>query len=99
MKQPMKLGLRVWFTLTSLVSFLVGWMLISHANKPVSLIPEDNSNVEPSTLVSVVNPLPTLQPLPSLKSQGSGTSSLQSLPSINNSVPQSSFPRLRGRGS
>ena len=94
--KPLKLGLRVWFTITSLVSFLVGWMLLSHAGKPTPLIPPDTSNAASS---SISNPLPTLQPLPSLGSLTTGSSSLQSLPSVQSSAPQSFFPTFRGRGS
>ena len=97
--KPLKLGLRVWFTITSLVSFLVGWMLLSHAGKPTPLIPPDTSNAASGSTSSISNPLPTLQPLPSLDSLTSGSSSLQSLPSVQSSAPQSFFPTFRGRGS
>lgn len=98
--KPLKLGLRVWFTITSLLSFLVGWMLLSHAGKPAPLIPSDSSSSSStSSSVSVNNPLPTLVPLPSLNSLTSGSSSLQSLPSVSSSAPQSFFPSFRGRGS
>ncbi len=32
-----KYGLRIWFTVASLFSFLVGWVFFAHANKPAPL--------------------------------------------------------------
>jgi hypothetical protein len=74
----LKLGLRFWITLTSIFSFLVGWILLAHAPKPTS-----NSNTSASPVVA---PLPTLEPLQPL---GSDNSSLQNQqPSFNFVQPQ-----------
>ena len=32
-----KFGLRIWFTIASLFSFLVGWVFFAHSNKPAPL--------------------------------------------------------------
>jgi len=105
--KPLKLGLRVWFTITSLVSFLAGWMLLSHAGKPAPLLPpqtnQDNTAVTTDT--STATPLPTLQPLPSLDQLTSGSAvttnqqSLQALPSLPNTTSRNFFPSFRGRSS
>ena len=47
--------IRIWFTLASLASFLVGWVVLAHAPKPNQF---DASNI-PS--------MPKLEPVPSLK--------------------------------
>jgi len=50
----LKFGLRLWITIASIFSFLVGWILLSHSPKPV----------QPGTLPEgIVTPLPTLEPL------------------------------------
>ena len=46
--------IRVWFTLASLASFLVGWSVLAHAPKPNQFNPAD------------MPPLPKLDPVPSL---------------------------------
>jgi hypothetical protein len=53
----LRLGLRFWITVTSIFSFLAGWILLAHATKPVA---------STNTTSPVVAPLPTLQPLQSL---------------------------------
>jgi hypothetical protein len=101
--KPLKFGLRVWITLTSVLSFLAGWMLFAHAGKPAPLIatqlvPADSSNVSNAT--NTLNPLPTLQPLPSLNDLTTNSATqLQSLPSFQNNPPASFFPSFRSRGS
>lgn len=105
--KPLKLGLRVWFTITSLVSFLAGWMLLSHAGKPAPLLPSQTNqgNIAVSTNTNASNPLPTLQPLPSLDQLTSGSAtttnqqSLQALPSLPSTTLQNFFPSFRGRSS
>ncbi len=32
-----KLGMRVWITIAATLSFLAGWILLAHANKPMPL--------------------------------------------------------------
>lgn len=50
----LKFGLRFWITLTSMVSFLTGWVMLANAPKP------SQSNASAS---SVVAPFPTLEPM------------------------------------
>ena len=52
-----KKGIRLWITVTSLLSFLVGWVMLAHAPKPVQAGASQGSTIAP---------MPTLAPLPSL---------------------------------
>jgi len=49
----LKFGLRFWIALTSVFSFMVGWVMIAHSPKPV----------QSSTASSSVSAPPTLTPL------------------------------------
>ena len=53
----LKIGLRFWIALSSLLSFVAGWILLAHAPKPVQ--------ADQSSLVAAT-PVPTLAPLPPL---------------------------------
>jgi hypothetical protein len=46
--------IRIWFTLASLTSFLVGWAVLAHAPKPNQFDPSD------------IPSMPKLDPVPSL---------------------------------
>lgn len=114
--KPLKSGMRIWIALTSLVSFLGGWILFSHAGKPAPLF---NSSAQPtpdattdrtssttsSTTNLVLQPLPTLAPIPSLDElTNTSTSSaavlnVQPLPSISSSTSAQPSGRMRTRGS
>ena len=109
--KPLKLALRIWFTITSVLSFLVGWALLSHAPKPVSIFslfssPAPSSSSSSNADTTSLNPLPTLVPIPSLDSlitnpDVATNTNLQPLPSFNNNVTTNNnfVPRLRTRGS
>jgi hypothetical protein len=85
----LKLGLRFWITLTSIFSFLVGWILLAHSPKPAA---STNTSASPA-----VTPLPTLQPLQPLS--GSDDSNFQNQqPSFNFVQPQQQF-QFRNRPS
>lgn len=110
--KPLKTGMRIWIAITSLVSFLGGWILFSHAGKPAPLF---NSSAQPTTDTSgdttsnptsiVVQPLPTLAPITSLDElTNTNTSSaaalnVQPLPSISASSSALPTGRMRTRGS
>ncbi len=59
-----KLGLRVWIGLTSIGTFMLGWIMIAHSPKPIQ--PASSSSVS-------VAPLPTLAPLTPLNFSNNGT--------------------------
>ena len=65
--KTLKFGLRFWITLTSLASFMGGWIMLAHAPKPAPLI-QDAANTA----------LPTLEPLPPLSDFRSGNNGFQS---------------------
>ena len=106
--KPLKLALRIWITVGSVLSFLLGWALLSHAPKPASVFslfssPATSSGAaDPTSL----NPLPTLAPIPSLDSlisnpAAANSTNLQPLPSFSNNVNTTSnfAPRFRSCGS
>jgi len=78
-----RFALNIWITLVSIMSFLLGWVILGHSPKPVQ------PTSQPST-VSVA-PLPTLTPLDSPQF-GSGNS-IQNFQVQNgfSSVPQPIF--------
>lgn len=77
----LKLGLRLWITVTSLLTFLVGWIMLAHAPKP--------SPSSPAAANSVAA-VPTLAPLPPLS--GNNNSNLQDQnPFQFNDQPQTIF--------
>lgn len=55
----LKFGLRFWITLTSVASFIGGWIMLAHAPKP------DQQNSLYTTISSPAS-IPTLEPLPPL---------------------------------
>jgi hypothetical protein len=91
--KPLKIGLRVIIAVASLISFLGGWILFSHAGKPQPLF---TSQPAPDNSSFVA---PTLQPIPSLNDLTNGGSSLQPLPSLQNSPVIRRMPRMRTMGS
>lgn len=114
MMKPLKIGLRVWIAITSLLSFLGGWAIFSHSGKPAPLFSTSGAAVAAAAAVTtdgavapgVVAPLPTLPAIPSLNDL-TASGSIQALPAlpnltVNNSANNSvnTFtPRLRTRGS
>jgi hypothetical protein len=78
-----KFGLHLWIALTSVLSFVAGWILLAHAPKPGQGTPA-------STFL--VTPLPTLEPLPSLNFVPSNNTSTLQLPPIVIQVPRASAP-------
>jgi hypothetical protein len=101
--KPLKLALRIWFTFISAMSFLVGWMLFSHAPKPVSIFsvfaPQNSaatSNI--STLDTNLPPIPSLDSL--VNNPANAAQNIQPLPSFTtNNNTSNFFPTFRTRGS
>jgi hypothetical protein len=91
----------------------LGWALLSHAPKPVSIFSLFSSPGSPSSSSSSavdpasLNPLPTLAPIPSLDSlitnpDTTTNTNLQPLPSFSNNVNttvNNFVPQFRSRGS
>ena len=86
----LRFGIRFWITITSILSFLTGWIMLAHAPKPGA------SSTSSSTITS---PLPTLEPLRPLSEFESGDDDFQN-PSSFNFQPQNQFrPSFRTGGS
>ncbi len=96
MKQSLKIGLRIWLAVTSILSFLFGWILFSHAGKPAPLISSQPVVSQPGQIQAA-----NLPPVPSIDQLTSGNSSggLQPLPSLPQNVSPNFFPRFSSRGS
>ena len=88
----LKLGIRFWVTMTSVVSFLTGWVMLAHAPKPTQ-------TSSASTNISV--PLPTLEPLRPLSDFGSDEDNVQNQPffSVQPSVRSQFRPSFQTGGS
>ena len=88
----LKIGIRFWLTLTSVVSFLTGWVMLAHAPKPVQAS---------STATDVATPLPTLEPLNPLSTFGSDEDNVQNQPlfGVQPSVRSQFRPGFRTGGS
>ncbi len=85
----LKLGLRLWITIASIFSFIVGWIMLGHSPKPVQAASSSSQG-------SASNPIPTLAPLPPLNSDNGSSFQNQQFFFDNSSQPQPSF-RSRSR--
>ena len=63
-----RFGLRLWFTVVSVCSFLGGWIILAHAPKPVQAASEQSV---------VTTSLPTLAPLTPLSELGDDGNQLE----------------------
>ena len=87
--KPFKNFLRYWFAITSVLSFLAGWVILAHSPKPV----------QPTTSVNSA-PLPTLPPIQSFgNGNNNGFGFFSTNNSQTNSQPSLGFPRMRTGGS
>ncbi len=83
-----KILIRVWLTLASVVSFVVGWVALAHAPKPNQFNP---SNVPAA---------PKLDPVPSLDQvMSSGQSETRGFVRVQPAQPVQQMPMLRSGGS
>jgi hypothetical protein len=84
--KKIKFGLRIWLAIVSIFSFLAGWILFAHSNKPASILQNQPAQIDPFPAV-----------LPSLPSLNNPFSQLQSRPQVRQAP--SFLPRLRTGGS
>jgi hypothetical protein len=79
--------LRYWIAFASIISFLVGWVILAHSPKPVQ--------------AATVQPSVTLPKLPPIQAYSSNNNGQEFIPNNapTNSVPNTGFPQLRTRGS
>ena len=64
----LKIGIHFWITITSVLSFLTGWIMLAHAPKP---------NQANSLLTNRSATVPTLEPLKPLSTFGSDDNGFQ----------------------
>lgn len=88
----LKIGIRFWITLTSILSFLTGWVLLAHAPKPN----QSNALLNNSSVA-----VPTLEPLQPLSGFNSGSDGAQNQPlfSVEPNVRSQFRPAFRTGGS
>jgi len=86
--KPFKNALRYWFAITSVLSFLGGWIILAHSPKPVQ-----------QTATVNAAPLPTLPPIQAFGNSNDNGPSFFSPNSQVNSQPSTGFRRLRTGGS
>lgn len=79
-----KLGLRVWITLASIISFLMGWVMLAHSPKPVQ-----TGSTQTTTSLSPLQPLDF----------GSGDDDSQNIPMFQSVNRPGLIPRFRTSGS
>lgn len=80
--------IRVWLTLASIISFLVGWVVLAHAPKPNQFNPAN------------VPAAPRLPPVPSLNQViNSGEDGSQNFLQMQRAQPVQRMPILRSGGS
>ncbi len=84
-----RFALNIWFTLISILSFLIGWVALAHSPKPI----------QPSSQPQAVNiaPLPTLTPLDS--PQPGGNNSFQQNFQVQSGFSSAPQPIFRTGGS
>ena len=103
-----KLGLRLWIGVSTVIGFLVGWMMLAHSGKPA---PAGVFAAQPATdgqgnAISSASQstIATLPPIPSLDELTGGTQAQvqpvqpQPLPVLPR-ISGGSFPRMRSGGS
>ena len=80
--------LRYWFAITSVLSFLGGWIILAHSPKPIQQTTTVNSA-----------PLPTLPPIQAFGDVHNNGLGFFSTNSQTNPQPRAGFPLLRTGGS
>ena len=88
----LKIGIRFWLTLTSVLSFLTGWVMLAHAPKP------NQTGLSSSNIAA---PLPTLEPLRPLSGSDDNDNNFQNQPlfSVQPSVRSQFRPAFKTGGS
>jgi hypothetical protein len=102
-----KIGLRIWILITSVVSFLAGWVMLAHSGKPASLfqqaqtLPSQDPASSQTTNLTTPLAMPTLiAPLPLDNGSSASNVNLQPLPALPVIQQQQNFmPSFRTGGS
>ncbi len=99
--KPVKLTLRIWIAVTSILSFLGGWALLSHSGKPVSIFGSSTDTGSAVNLNAALPPIPSLDQLVGNSTSSASSSGLgiQQLPSQSSNGFSNFVPSFRSRGS
>jgi hypothetical protein len=91
--KPYKNFLRIWFAITSVLSFAGGWIILAHSPKPV----QPTSSKGSDSLV----PLPTLPPIQTFGTNNNSGNGFQLFQPNTGNAPSSGFgfPVMRTGGS
>ncbi len=87
--KPFKIFLRYWFAITSVLSFMAGWIILAHSPKPV----------QPTKAANDIAPLPTLPPIQTFGNNNNGFGFFSNNNAQTNSQSGLGFPRMRTGGS
>ncbi len=91
--KPMKIFLRYWFAITSVLSFVAGWIILAHSPKPVQ--PTTNTNTNSLAPIPTVAPIQTFG-VPNSNNSGNGFGLFTS---PQNNSQSFGFPTIRTGGS
>jgi hypothetical protein len=90
--KPTKNFLRIWFAITSVLSFIGGWIILAHSPKPVQPTSTKGTNE--------LAPLPTLPPIQTFGTSNNNNGfGLFSQGTNNNPSSGFGFPTMRTGGS
>ncbi|MCA9937640.1 MAG: hypothetical protein KC418_03290 [Anaerolineales bacterium] len=94
MNKLTKILLRLWISLMSVATFVAGWAMLSHAQKPAPLTPTAPAQTTTNTTIN----MPELAPIPSLE-ELVGSNETANQPVFVQPSVSTGFPRMRTRGS
>ncbi len=89
-----RFALNIWITIASVLSFLLGWVALAHAPKPVT------QSAQPQSVAASPVVLPTLVPLQDLQSSGGSFQNFQvQIPAPSTTFNSAPAPVFRTSGS
>ncbi len=89
---------RIWIAFVSAISFLGGWAIFAHSNKPAALLSNNNANTNANNVQSL-QPQSQQGNFNTFNNSGSNFQSLPQFSQQQSTSPFFSSPRLRTRGS
>ena len=96
-----KIGLRIWIGISTVIGFLVGWMMLAHSGKPApaGVVAAQSAADNQGAATSTPAAIPTLPPIPSLDDLTGGVQAQPQPLAVLPRISSGSFPRLRSGGS
>jgi hypothetical protein len=89
-------ALRIWITITSLISFLIGWVFLSHI--PDSAL-STTANTDTTTKTLNLPAIPSVNGPTNTNQNGNGVQLFSFIPSTTQTQSQAASPAFRTRGS